>query len=88
MSARYVQAQEQHHDSLMREFYSEMSNSLRDVGIGSRPSYPFSRPYSKFRHYLPHSLSLGTVCIAGVVGIMAYNSATKQAFEADYFSSW
>ena len=44
--------------------------------------------WSAVKHYLPHSMGLGAVVIAGSVGLMAYQSRLAQTFKSRYFSSW
>ena len=84
MSVSYKNAQEQFDRDQLRCHYQQQSQSVPVQRMGTYNP----RQYSMLQHYLPHGIGLGSIVIVGAVGLAAYNSHVKDAFESEYFSSW
>jgi hypothetical protein len=76
-----------HAQDQIRAYYADQTVSPEDRPMTHRqdPNFP---TYSMIRHYAPHGMSMGAIVLVGAMGLVAYNSHVKDAFESVYFSSW
>jgi len=90
MSASFRNAQERHYRDQLEEHYQRNSRNPRDVEMYENSQHQtfIPRPYSRLRHYLPHSFGLGGIIVFGAIALSIYNSNIKESFESAYFSSW
>ena len=84
MSASYKNAQEEFDREQLRCYHKQQNGSTPTQRMGTFTP----KRYTMLQHYLPHGIGLGSILIVGAVGLAAYNSHVKDAFESEYFSSW
>ena len=82
-STTYDNAKRNHHQQQMRRRLQHQSRKHAQ----HEPDF-IEQEWSAVKHYLPHSMGLGAVVIAGSVGLMAYQSHLARTFKSRYFSSW
>ena len=84
MSESYLNAEAAHYECELKSFFSNITNGNPIL----RNQRQHRKPYSKMKHYIPHGIALGVLCLAGGYGLIAYNSAQKSAYESISFASW